>query len=118
MALQCKAGGDAEIGRRLHPLLVGAGLREVRMSPRLVYVDASRPVLVESFIRNTFTAMVAGARDKAIRAGLTDAAAFDARIRTLLRTTEPDGVFCYTFFKAVGLRCRSDDDRNDEGTAQ
>ena len=27
---------------------------------------------------------------------------FDAGIRDLYRTSEDDGVFCYTFFKAVG----------------
>ena len=47
--------------------------------------------------------MVAGVRDEAIAAGLTDAAAFDAGIAALHRTAEPDGVFCYTFFKAIGF---------------
>jgi SAM-dependent methyltransferase len=104
VALQRAAGGDADIGRRLYPLLSGAGFGAVRVSPRMVYVDASRPELVDGFIRKTFTAMVACTRDDAIRAGLTDAAAFDAGIAALLRTAEPDGVFCYTFFKAVSSR--------------
>ncbi len=104
MLLQRAAGGDAEIGRRLYPLLKAAGLRAVRVSPRLVYVDASRPALVDGFIRKTFTVMVAGVRDEAIRHGLTDAGAFDAGIQALLRTAEPDGAFCYTFFKAIGLK--------------
>jgi SAM-dependent methyltransferase len=104
VALQRMHGGDAEIGRRLHPLLTTAGFGAVRVSPRLVYADASRPALVDGFIRRTFTAMVAGVRDEAIRAGLTEPAAFDAGIQALLRTTEPDGVFCYTFFKAGCLR--------------
>ena len=104
VALQRTAGGDAEIGRRLHPLLAGAGLDAVNVSPRLVYVDATRPELVDGFIRNTFTAMVAGVREEAVRTGLTDADAFDRGIRALLRTTETDGVFCYTFFKAVAVR--------------
>jgi SAM-dependent methyltransferase len=101
--LQRRAGGDATIGRRLYPLLAGADFGAVRVSPRLVYVDGSRPELAEGFTRKTFTAMVAGVRDGAVQAGLTDPAAFDAGIRALLRTAEPDGVFCYTFFKAVGL---------------
>ena len=79
--LQRRAGGDADIGRRLYPLLRAAGFPTVRVSPRQVYVDASRPELVDGFIRKTFTAMVAGVRDEAIRAGLTDAAAFDAGIQ-------------------------------------
>ncbi len=104
VALQRSAGGDAELGRRLYPLLAAAGLRDLRVSPRPVYVDATRPELVDGFIRRTFTAMVAGVRDEAIRAGLTDADAFDTGIRALLRTAEPDGIFCYTFFKATGFK--------------
>lgn len=104
VALQREAGGDPNIGRRLYPLLTAAGLQSVQVSPRLVYVDASRPELMQGFIRNTFTAMVAGVRDEAIRTGLADDTTFDAGIRALLRTTAPDGVFCYTFFKAVGVQ--------------
>ena len=102
--LQRAAGGDAMIGRRLHPLLTEAGFRAVRASPRMVYVDASRPALADGFTRKTFTAMVAGVRGAAIEAGLAYAAAFDDGIRALLRTAEADGVFCYTFFKAVGVK--------------
>ena len=97
------SGRDALIGRRLYPLLVEAGFHAVQVSPRMVYVDASRPALMDGFIRKTFAAMVAGVRSAAIAAGLTDAAAFDQGIRALLRTAEADGVFCYTFFKALGL---------------
>ncbi len=100
--LQRAGGGNALIGRELYPLLCAAGFRAVRASPRMVYVDSSRPELVEGFIRKTFTAMVEGVRDAAVKAGLTDAQAFDAGIAALYRTAEPDGVFCYTFFKAVG----------------
>jgi hypothetical protein len=28
---------------------------------------------------------------------------FDAGVRALYRTAEADGVFCYTFFKGVGV---------------
>ena len=101
--LQRRAGGDALIGRRVHPLLAQAGLRDVRVSPRLVYVDAGRPGLQEGFIRRTFTAMVAGVRGAALEAGLATAEAFDAGIRDLHRTAADDGVFCYTFFKGVGV---------------
>lgn len=104
VTLQRRAGGDALIGRRLYPLLGAAGFDAVRVSPRMVYVDATRPELVEGFIRRTFTAMVAGVREEAIRAGLIDAGTFDAGIAALHRTAEPDGVFCYTFFKAVAVR--------------
>ena len=99
--LQRRAGGDAMVGRQIYPLLRQAGFAEVAVSPRMVYVDASRPALVDGFIRKTFTAMVAGVRDQAIAAGLATPASFDAGLSDLHRTAEPDGTFCYTFFKAV-----------------
>ena len=102
--LQRRAGGDALIGRQLYPLLVEAGFDAVRVSPRMVYVDSSRPDLVDGFTRKTFTAMVEGVRHSAIHAGLIDAETFDAGIRDLYRTAGTDGVFCYTFFKGVGTR--------------
>lgn len=105
--LQRSAGGNALIGRQLYPLMTGAGLQDVRVSPRAVYVDGSRPDLADGFTRRTFTAMVEGIRESAIATGIIDAAAFDAGIRDLSRTAEPDGVFCYTFFKGVGVKRRA-----------
>jgi SAM-dependent methyltransferase len=104
--LQRRAGGNALIGRQLYPLMVAAGLDAVHVSPRMVYVDASRPDLVDGVTRKTFTAMIEGVREAAIAAGLSDPAAFDAGVRDLRRTMEPDGVFCYTFFKGVGEKRR------------
>jgi len=103
--LQRKAGGDSLIGRRLYPLMVAAGFDAVRVSPRMVYVDSSRPDLADGFTRKTFTAMIEGIRGPAIASGLIKAKRFDAGVRDLHRTTEADGVFCYTFFKATGT-CR------------
>jgi SAM-dependent methyltransferase len=102
--LQREAGGNSEIGREVYPLMVAAGLEDVRVSPRMVYVDSSRPELVDGFTRKTFTAMIKGVREPAITGGLIDAEEFDAGVRALYRTTEADGVFCYTFFKGVGRR--------------
>lgn len=100
VSLQTAAGGDPHIGRRLHPLLVEAGFEDVDVTPRQVYVDGSRPLLADSFIRATFTAMVQGVRTAALAAGTIEAARFDQGIADLLRTAEPDGVFSYTFYKA------------------
>jgi SAM-dependent methyltransferase len=99
--LQRSAGGDANIGRRLYPLMRVAGFDGVRVSPRVVYVDSSRPELVSGFTRKTFTAMIEGVREPAIGSGLIDAGRFDEGIRALHRAAEDDGTFCYTFFKAV-----------------
>jgi SAM-dependent methyltransferase len=102
--LQRAAGGDSNIGRRVYPLLVEAGLDAVHVRPLMVYVDASRPELVDGFTRKTFTAMIEGVREDAIAAGLIEPERFDQGIRDLYRTAEADGVFCYTFFKGVGVR--------------
>jgi SAM-dependent methyltransferase len=99
--LQVRSGGNANIGRQLFPLLNSAGFESVRVSPRMVYVDASRPQLVEGFTVNTFTAMIEGIRDAAIDAEMIEPAEIDRGIADLYRTTESDGVFCYTFFKAM-----------------
>jgi SAM-dependent methyltransferase len=100
VALQARAGGDALLGRRLYPLLNNAGFAMVQVSPRMVYVDARRPELVEGFTRKTFIAMIAGIRQPALDAGLISARAFDKGLADLNRTSGADGVFCYTFFKA------------------
>lgn len=55
---------------------------------------------------------------KAIRAGLTRATIFVVEIRALLRKAEPDGIFCYTFLKAAGLRCHGGDHRTDKGSGR
>jgi len=102
--VQRRAGGDALIGRRLFPLLTEAGLSGVTVSPRMVYVDSSRPEWVEGFTRNTFTAMVEGVRDTALALGLVRPEEWRKGIEGLYRTAERGGVFCYTFFKAVGLK--------------
>ena len=100
--MQREAGGNALIGRQIYPLMVKAGFEAVRVSPRMVYVDSSRPDLVDGFTRKTFTAMIEGVRESTIAAGLIKPASFDAGVKDLHRTTEADGVFCYTFFKGVG----------------
>jgi ubiquinone/menaquinone biosynthesis C-methylase UbiE len=102
--LQRRAGGNALIGRELYPILNEAGFKSVHVSPRMVYIDSSKPALVEGFTKNTFTAMIAGVRETALSAGLIDQPTFDKGIRDLYRTAESDGVFCYTFFKAFAVK--------------
>src|SRR5450830_777069 len=88
--IQARHDGDALIGRRLYPLLADAGFHTAHVSPRLVYVDDSRPDLIGGFSRNTFIAMVEGSWDK----GIAD----------MHRATEPGGTFSYTFFKGTALK--------------
>ncbi|MFH0801125.1 MAG: class I SAM-dependent methyltransferase [bacterium] len=100
--LQRRAGGNALVGRELYPLLRSAAYSSIRVSPRMVYVDSSKPELVEGFTKKTFTAMIESVRESAIKAGIVEPHVFEKGIRDLYRTTELDGVFCYTFFKAIG----------------
>ena len=102
--LQARAGGNSMIGRQLFPLLSEADFGEVRVSPRVVYVDSSRPSLVEGFTRKTFIAMVEGVKAQAVAAGFMDEAAWDRGIAALCRAAEPAGTFCYTFFKGIGIK--------------
>jgi SAM-dependent methyltransferase len=99
--LQAAAGGDADIGRRLYPLLVEAGLSDVRVEPRQVYVDGSKPAWADGFTLKTYTAMIAGVRERALAAGLIDAETFDRGVADLARSAKPDGVFAYTFFRGA-----------------
>lgn len=98
--VQARLGGDSLIGRRLYPLLKAAGLLEVRVEPRMVYVDASRPELVEGFIRRTIIPMVEGVAAQARDWGLIDPATWEQGLADLHATAAPEGSFCYTFFKA------------------
>lgn len=102
--LQMRSGGNANIGRELYPLLDAAGFDSIHVSPRMVYVDSSKPRLVEGFTKNTFTAMIEGVREPSIKAGLIDEKTFDEGINGLYRTTQKDGVFCYTFFKVIATK--------------
>ncbi|MBF0527515.1 MAG: methyltransferase domain-containing protein, partial [Deltaproteobacteria bacterium] len=45
--IQARFGGNSLIGRQLYPLLKSAGFQAPVVSPRMVYVDSSRPELVE-----------------------------------------------------------------------
>ncbi len=101
VTLQSRARGNALIGRELYPLLAEAGFGEVRVSPRMVYADSSKPELADGFTRKTFAAMIEGIRASAVAAAIVSEADFDRGIADLHRTADPDGVFCYTFFKAV-----------------
>jgi phospholipid N-methyltransferase len=102
--LQKLSGGNSNIGRELYPLLKAIELSDISVSPRMVYVDASRPNLVEGFIKNTFTAMIEGIGERAIQQGIVDSITFEKGIKDLYRTAESDGVFSYTFFKGFGIK--------------
>jgi SAM-dependent methyltransferase len=102
--IQARMGGNSLIGRQIYPLLNRAGFKGVHVSPRMVYVDSSRPDLVEGFSKKTFTAMVEGVGKQALELGLINEEIWKKGIRDLYRATEEDGTFCYTFFKGTAVK--------------
>jgi ubiquinone/menaquinone biosynthesis C-methylase UbiE len=102
--IQARLGGDSLIGRQVYPLLKNAGYQQVKVSPRMVYVDSSKPGLVDGFTRSTFIAMVEGVREQAIDWKLITEAEWNAGIAELYASAGTDGVFCYTFFKGTAVR--------------
>ncbi len=102
--IQARLGGNALIGRQVYPLLVRAEFRDVQVSPRMVYVNDSRPNLIEGFSKNTFIAMVEGVREQALSLGLMRPDAWDKGIADMYRATEPGGTFCYTFFRGTAVK--------------
>jgi SAM-dependent methyltransferase len=101
--LQREMGGNALIGRELWHLITDAGFVKVAVSPRIVYADESRPEYTEG-VKNIFIAMVEGIREQAVARGMVDNKTWEKGIRDLYRTTEKDGTFSYTFFKATGKK--------------
>ncbi|MEE4212642.1 MAG: methyltransferase domain-containing protein, partial [Parvularcula sp.] len=99
--LQAATGGNANIGRTLYPLLKEAGLNDVEVEPCPIYVDGQNTLLSQGFTLGTFTAMIEGIKDRSLEHGLIDETAFDEGIAALKRTANSDGVFCYTFFRAL-----------------
>jgi len=103
--VQARLGGNSLIGRQVFPLLSRAGFRDVSVSPRVVYMDQSKPALMEGFVENTIIPMVEGVKAPALNSGLVDAGLWDKGIADLHRVAEsPEGTFCYTFFKAVARK--------------
>jgi SAM-dependent methyltransferase len=102
--VQANLKGNSLIGRQLYPLLNAAGFKEAVVSPRVVYVDSSRPELVEGFSKKTFIAMVEGVKEKALSLNLIDEDTWNKGIKDLYRATEKDGTFCYTFFKGIAVK--------------
>ena len=92
------------MGREIYPLLSQAGFKNIQVDPRVVYVDSSKPELVEGFIKKTIIAMVEGVKDPAIDSGLIDMETWEKGIDDLYKTAEPSGTFFYNFFKGIATK--------------
>ena len=67
-------------------------------------MDSSKPDLVEGFNKKTIIAMVEGVKEQAISSGMMDAESWEKGINDLYKTTGPDGVFFYNFFKGTAIK--------------
>ncbi len=104
--VQAGLGCDSEIGRRLHPLLQSAGFENVRVSPRMVYADKSRPLMQHQFVLQTIVPMVEGIRTEALTKNLMPPIEWEKGVADLRETgLSSKGTFCYTFFKASAKKC-------------
>ena len=99
--LQISGGGDPYIGRSLCPVLLNAGFTNVSIEPCMAYADAMRPSWIEGFTRATFSNMMAGQREAVLASGLLSEERWREGMDALERTTQRDGTFCYTFFRAT-----------------
>lgn len=103
--IQAYLGGNSLIGRQLFPLLEQARFHHINVSPRMVYIDSSKPELMDSFVNKTICPMVEGVEKQALALNFMDKTSWDKGTQDLHRiATLPDGTFCYTFFKGVGIK--------------
>jgi len=92
------------MGREIYPLLDAADFKNIHVSPKIVYIDSSKPELVEGFIKRTIIPMVEGVREQAIDLGIIDEKSWDKGIKDLHKTSALGGVFFYNFFKGIGIK--------------
>jgi SAM-dependent methyltransferase len=103
--VQKRLGANSLIGRELFPMIKGSGFRNVRIVPKMVYIDQAYPELRESFVDKTIIPMVEGVKTQSLDLGLTDEGSWHKGIKGLRQTRiDKNGVFCYTFFKGTAIR--------------
>jgi ubiquinone/menaquinone biosynthesis C-methylase UbiE len=103
--VQARLGGNSLIGRQVFPLLKKAGFRDVHVSPRMVYIDQSMPELMDGFVKKTIIPMVEGVKEQALEMQMMNDTSWNKGNRDLQKVAERgNGTFCYTFFKAIGIK--------------
>jgi SAM-dependent methyltransferase len=97
-------GGDAQIGRRLCPILTASGFQQVSVQPCIAYSDFTRPAWIEEFTQATFIDQMALQRETVLERLLLTEVEWREGIDALLRTKSRQGTFSYTFFRATAVR--------------
>ena len=102
---QRQHGHDPNIGRRLTPLLMQAGLKLTSCEPAWLYADALKPALRDGMVDHIIVPMVQSAEQQILADGLVDKDIYQQGIADLSRVDEiEDGTFFYTWFKAVATK--------------
>lgn len=81
-----------------------AGFKNIDVVPKMIYVDGSKPSLIEGFTKKTFIAMIEGIKEQALSLKLIDENTWEKGITDLYKTATSSGIFCYTFFKGVAIK--------------
>ncbi len=102
--MQSQRGCSPNLGRQLHGMLLETGFSDLTITPRVVYVDDTKPEMKEGFVKKTFTAMIKGIADEAISRQLISRPEMQQAIADLSSTADKGGSFCYTFFKGIGIK--------------
>lgn len=102
--VQAHMKGNSLIGRQLYPLLQKSGFKDLKVEPRMVYIDSSKPELVDGFILKTIIPMVEGVKEQALELQMIGKEAWKKGIDELHETAKQEGTFCYTFFKGKATK--------------
>ncbi len=70
----------------------------------MVYIDSSKPELVDGFILKTIIPMVEGVKEQSLKMQIIKEEEWEKGIEELHKTAEHGGTFCYTFFKGWGTK--------------
>lgn len=98
-------GHDPDIGRRLHKIMVDAGIHQPHVEPREVDPDQSDPELLDGVVNQIITPMVYSSEKHVLVNRLVDPQIWSDGLRDLSQVAaSADGTFFYSWFKGVGIR--------------
>ncbi|HOW66597.1 MAG TPA: methyltransferase domain-containing protein [Candidatus Paceibacterota bacterium] len=105
IAAQRNIGHDPNIGRRLAPLLTGAGFALQTCEPAWLYADRLKPALRDGMVDHIIVPMVQSAEERILADHLVPKPVYEKGIADLSRVDQLDeGTFFYTWFKAVARK--------------
>ncbi|MBN1189051.1 MAG: methyltransferase domain-containing protein [Dehalococcoidales bacterium] len=105
ITLQKGLGHDPLIGRKLFPLLSGAGFQVQNVTPRWIYGDDNLSELKSDGAHKILIPMLQASRNQALELKLIDEKTWEKGIDDIgLAAKTREGTFFYTWFKAVAYK--------------